>query len=90
VVVPPAPGAAIPLGYYAQRLLHPLPRFITPDAVRTLPGHPRLWVVSESQRPPRDLGASAVGLLAPYGYRPLAARSFTTSTTFNVVLAAGR
>jgi hypothetical protein len=87
VVSPTAPGAAVPLAYYAQRTLHPVPPFIAPEAIPAQRRHPRLWVISETASRPADLRRAATSLLAPYGYRAVAARSFTTSTTFNLVLA---
>jgi hypothetical protein len=90
IVMPPSPGASIPLDYYAQRSLHPLPRFIAPADIAGLPGRERLWLISETGSPPRHLRAAADQALGPAGYRTVAARSFTTSTTFNVVLAEPR
>jgi len=94
VLTPGAPGTDIPLDYYGQRLLHPLPEFIaasnTTQVNAAIARRQRVWYIEEipnySFTGATLLGAGSA-LFRARGYRAVSARTFTATTTFVVLLA---
>ncbi|HEX4108958.1 MAG TPA: glycosyltransferase family 39 protein [Solirubrobacteraceae bacterium] len=93
VATPGLPGTNVPLAFYAPRELHPNLPFKTtsPAMFSALPTpRPRLWLVM--QIPTGHLSSAALLTfsrdgLAPYGYRALSARVFTSVAPMAVLLA---
>jgi Dolichyl-phosphate-mannose-protein mannosyltransferase len=101
ILLPSKPVADIPLQYYAEQRLHPLPGQLVsgakPAAVRALlrQHHKQLWIIAQylSQNFRRSqLLALASRVLSRFGYRPVSVRTFRTSFTFAVyrVVALGK
>jgi len=95
VVTPGLPGDDVPLDYYAERLMSPLPTFIagtdTAPLAAAIGQRRPLWLITDianSEFSNAGLLRSAALLLRPRGYRPLSVRTFTTVRTFAVFLTA--
>lgn len=93
LALPGHPGADLPLGYYAQRLLHPVPAFIEatdrPALLAVLRHRQPVWNVVER----RSVAASPSALrqqldryLVSYGYRAETVKFEVSSSTFVVEL----
>jgi mannosyltransferase len=87
-------GVHWPFQYYGRRLIHPQPAYINPGDSRTLVNvlHERrpVWIVNllpANKYTHRALRRLARRRLRPFGYRPLAFHTVTTSATAIIYLA---
>ena len=94
ILTPGPPGDDVPLDYYGQRLLDPLPEFIastdTGRVAAALAERRRVWLITQiagGNLSNTALLKSASLLLGARGYRALSVHTFTTTATFAVVLA---
>ena len=93
IIIPVAPGAAIPLGYYAQRVLHPVDGFILGTdrsaIARAMRERKPLWDITEQRRlkgSAPEMRRLLTAVLARRRYVPRLIHPVVTETTFLVTL----
>ena len=93
LALPGHAGADVPLAFYAQRLLHPLPAFIEGtdrrSVAQALRARQPLWSVHEYRSvrvSPAAIRRFLTRVLAPEGYRPAQVAVIATSSTLVVEL----
>lgn len=94
VITTGLPGFDVPLDYYGERLLHPIPEYIAATAAAQLHAafaqHRRVWIVREifdPKVPDATLLRSATAILRASDYRAIRVRTFTTTSSLAVFLA---